>query len=1022
MNRITSPVEPIVTHTTRSFAPSNTKVTNKNRSLLIILLLIIVFGLFIFQLYLLSPSSSTNNEFNQQQENNKPDNLQNFEVIKKNSKENPIQIINTNNNNNEKTKKEEEEDSLIIRQREINDNKIITNTENTISNTNNNNNIEISTTTTTIRRTKTNGEYNIAILMPFVARQLPKLFFNWNRWGFRNEKSRIYTSYKDYNPTKAFPCSSFLTNHLYKRSGVNIKAKVTYVMLYNQDFDSPIRPNGRELSKEDDASKKPLESISNYNELSGLEVKNILNREWERLEGKTCFNGGIQFLSAHTPKIHDKHPEGPCYMYFTAMELLKKDYDYFFLMEPDVTPIRDHWLDKIVNETIFVQDDFWMKGSMSRCPSKYGAIAERQDFHINGNALYKLGEPKFEEYIEKVKIFYPVGNDGLTLAGCATGLAYEGGYDHTMYRFRFHPHNFDYVKNFLHRFVYNEFVQNRCEETYDPEEVKKEFPETYLVHSKAVFYTPEEITYRNIYTEIIGTPPNLSTDESRILIEKIREGSITEASLKLLTCLKTEYAEKAQFGYVHPFCIELCQDLRFQRKFERKLPNGCAGYNRNEWKNKFKDKLYLWTSDFHAAPIGCNMDILKEADIEPHAEVDFGNCMFFKGTCKQRLKVLSFDDWKGFSLDPCPNQMRRAFFNAYKYDPEMERVDAVICSHPVANCELYMPLNKSLIIYATTRIEFGRDDKHVEWRKPYITSASNLRWKQWIDELVRIGKNPRNVIAANNMYDAHYIKYHTGLDAEYIPSWCGDSGVSYNPKRTEILLGPYRDNLDYPRFDEEEAWKHPIMRALTVSITSSGTKLKFIRLRQEYPQYKLEDLANHPALVYIPYQVSTMSFFEMYRLNIPMFVPSKALLIKWHIKYNNMFERIYGEPERVIFTEDEKLDPNSNTYENLNYWLDFCDFYVFPHVTTFNSWAELIEKLESVDLKQISNNMKEFNKKQKEDLKETWSRIKTKILKYSGGPGNSKIPPTFEDGLKLYGLPPLGLDIVVSGKSQCPYE
>jgi len=27
--------------------------------------------------------------------------------------------------------------------------------------------------------------------------------------------------------------------------------------------------------------------------------------------------------------------------------------------------------------------------------------------------------------------------------------------------------------------------------------------------------------------------------------------------------------------------------------------------------------------------------------------------------CKRRLKVLAFDNWRGFSLDPCPNTMRR---------------------------------------------------------------------------------------------------------------------------------------------------------------------------------------------------------------------------------------------------------------------------------------------------------------------------------------------------------------------------
>ena len=48
------------------------------------------------------------------------------------------------------------------------------------------------------------------------------------------------------------------------------------------------------------------------------------------------------------------------------------------------------------------------------------------------------------------------------------------------------------------------------------------------------------------------------------------------------------------------------------------------------------------------------------------------------------------------------------------------------------------------------------------------------------------------VIAANNLYDVHYIKYHTGLDAAYIPSWCGSEGdLHYSPIAGKaLLIGP----------------------------------------------------------------------------------------------------------------------------------------------------------------------------------------------------------------------------------------
>jgi len=59
--------------------------------------------------------------------------------------------------------------------------------------------------------------------------------------------------------------------------------------------------------------------------------------------------------------------------------------------------------------------------------NSYSNMGERQDFHINGNALYKVGDNGFKEYMERVRAFYPSGIDGVLLPGCATGHMYELG-------------------------------------------------------------------------------------------------------------------------------------------------------------------------------------------------------------------------------------------------------------------------------------------------------------------------------------------------------------------------------------------------------------------------------------------------------------------------------------------------------------------------------------------------------------------------------------------------------------------
>jgi len=56
-------------------------------------------------------------------------------------------------------------------------------------------------------------------------------------------------------------------------------------------------------------------------------------------------------------------------------------------------------------------------------------------------------------------------------------------------------------------------------------------------------------------------------------------------------------------------------------------------------------------------------------------------------------------------------------------------------------------------------------------------------------------------------------------------------------------------------------------------------------LRSMYPHYQYTDLTAHRGIVYVPYQVSVMSLFEQYRMNIPLFFPTIDLLTRWQFKY-----------------------------------------------------------------------------------------------------------------------------------------
>ena len=88
---------------------------------------------------------------------------------------------------------------------------------------------------------------------------------------------------------------------------------------------------------------------------------------------------------------------------------------------------------------------------------------------------------------------------------------------------------------------------------------------------------------------------------------------------------------------------------------------------------------------------------------------------------------------------------------------------------------------------------------------PDSNESSHERWNHWVRHLKAIAGSKSNFIAANNLYDVTYTEYLTGVETTHIPSWCGEDPdfmahrIRYEPQRSEIVLTPYRLNLEYSR-------------------------------------------------------------------------------------------------------------------------------------------------------------------------------------------------------------------------------
>ncbi|KAL7526895.1 hypothetical protein ACHAWF_001959 [Thalassiosira exigua] len=148
----------------------------------------------------------------------------------------------------------------------------------------------------------------------------------------------------------------------------------------------------------------------------------------------------------------------------------------------------------------------------------------------------------------------------------------------------------------------------------------------------------------------------------------------------------------------------------------------------------------FWSSDFHISPIADVKDLFKAWDETKHYRIIdeslSGHCGLM-GTCMKDLRVL--DQGNGIPL-PCPNDLKRKFWEAYKNDERMQSVDVFFAHHAFGLAELYMAFGRPIIAVASTRYEIGRH--------------APPRWNRLNANMRSIASNPRNTIAANNVYDA----------------------------------------------------------------------------------------------------------------------------------------------------------------------------------------------------------------------------------------------------------------------------
>lgn len=247
-----------------------------------------------------------------------------------------------------------------------------------------------------------------------------------------------------------------------------------------------------------------------------------------------------------------------------------------------------------------------------------------------------------------------------------------------------------------------------------------------------------------------------------------------------------------------------------------------------------------------------------------------------------------------------------------RYSRFLNAFDGFVCTYSPTFAELFGVFGKPILAVAATRYE-----------APYTSRPAD--WARFNDFLIAGVNRQQILIAANNVGDADYITFFTGLTPTVVPSLCQKPSFRDAPSENHFILG---GGLELER---------------TIETKSGG------RYRRLVSPYKWELLASCAELLVFPQNISTMTLFELATAGVPVAVPSRRWIKQLRVDgFNVLRECTFHEIENLATDHlDEDNPTNHTSTKYVDWWLDRSDFYnnsLMPNVRIVDSTDELMDE------------------------------------------------------------------------------
>jgi hypothetical protein len=249
-----------------------------------------------------------------------------------------------------------------------------------------------------------------------------------------------------------------------------------------------------------------------------------------------------------------------------------------------------------------------------------------------------------------------------------------------------------------------------------------------------------------------------------------------------------------------------------------------------------------------------------------------------------------------------------------RYGKFLRKFDGFVVTHTPAFSQLYRSFEKPILTINSTRYEAPYSNDIEKWDNlnSYMLEATNKK---------------KMLLVSNNVGDSDYLRYKSGISSEVFPSFCDYTNLNWTPGgKHKVIIA-----------------RSPVIEDAIEKLT--GGEWQGIR-KILGSNYRWKQYLDIKEILYIPYNISTMSLFEFATAGIPITIPSKQLLMDLRSKYQGVLSELSYFQVRNLSTDGlDKNDPNN--YESdyfLDWWLDRADFYngeLMPNVKIISGFDEI---------------------------------------------------------------------------------